>query len=60
MITLSTWSIDSFSTLFALVVDCRMVDSVMCIKVLQSIEGCICQSAPFDSTLKVDLFAVFA
>ena len=60
MVTPSTRSIDSFSTLSALIVDCRMVDSVMRVKILQSIEGCIGESAPSDSTFKVNTSAVFA
>ena len=60
MIMPSTWSVDSFSALSALIVGCRMVDSVMCVKVLQCIEGCIGESAPSDSTFKVNTAAVFA
>ena len=59
MIMPSTWSVDSFSALSALIVNCRMVDSVMCVKVLQSIEGCIGEGAPSDSTFKVNMVAVF-
>ena len=59
MITPGTWSIDSFSALSALIVSCRMVDSVMCVKVLQSVEGCIGEGAPSDSTFKVNTAAVF-
>ena len=53
-----TRSIDSLSTMSTVIVNQGVVDSMMCVKVLQSLKRCVGKSASSDSAFEIHTSAV--